>query len=88
DVTFKVAPIDENTALDMQAEIKSAKILSGTRGEKPRDQKALANVLAHYSYMIYDLKEEIAESDANPVIVYEDGKGVAIVDARIILTKK
>jgi acetyltransferase len=38
--------------------------------------------------MIYDLKDEIAESDANPCIVYEDGKGVAVVDARIILTKK
>ena len=44
--------------------------------------------MAHYSYMVYDLKDEIAESDANPVIVYEEGKGVAVVDARIILTKK
>ena len=88
DVTFKVAPIDEATALDMQSEIKSVKILEGARGESPRDQKALAKVLAHYSYMVYDLKDEIAESDANPVIVYEDGKGVAVVDARIILTSK
>ena len=88
DVTFKVAPIDETTALDMQSEIKSSKILQGTRGELPRDQKALAKVLAHYSYMIYDLRDEIAESDANPVIVYEDGQGVSVVDARIILTKK
>lgn len=88
DVTFKVAPIDEAAALDMQSEIKSSKILQGARGESPRDQKALADVLAHYSYMVYDLKDEIAESDANPVIVYEEGKGVAVVDARIILTKK
>ncbi len=88
DVTFKVAPINEATALEMQSEIKSAKILAGTRGEAPRDQKALANVLAHYSYMVYDLKDEIAESDANPVIVYEEGQGAAVVDARIILTKK
>jgi acetyltransferase len=88
DVTFKVAPINEATGLAMQSEIKSSKILQGTRGELPRDQKALAKVLAHYSYMVHDLRDEIAESDANPVIVYEDGKGVAIVDARIILTKK
>ncbi|MEL7627049.1 MAG: acetate--CoA ligase family protein [Anaerolineaceae bacterium] len=88
DVTFKVAPINEAAALEMQSEIKSAKILAGARGEAPRDQKALANVLAHYSYMVYDLKDEIAESDANPVIVYEEGQGAAVVDARIILTKK
>ena len=88
DVTFRVAPIDENEALVMQNEIKSAQILRGARGEAPRDMAKLASVLAHYSYMIYDLKDEIAESDANPCIVYEDGKGVAVVDARIILTKK
>ena len=31
---------------------------------------------------------EIAESDANPVLVYEEGKGAKVVDARIILKKK
>ena len=34
-----------------------------------------------------DLGDEIAESDANPVLVYEVGKGVKVVDARIILEK-
>jgi acetyl coenzyme A synthetase (ADP forming)-like protein len=88
DVTFRVAPIGVEEALVMQDEIKSAAILRGTRGELPRDKAALAKVLANYSYMIHDLKDEVAESDANPVIVYEDGKGVKVVDARIILTKK
>lgn len=88
DVTFRVAPIGLEEALTMQDEIKSAAILRGTRGELPRDKAALAKVLANYAYMIHDLKDEVAESDANPVIVYEDGKGVKVVDARIILTKK
>jgi acetyltransferase len=38
--------------------------------------------------MILDLQDEVAESDANPVLVYEDGKGLKVVDARIILKKK
>ncbi len=88
DVTFRVAPITLAEAEAMQDDIKSAPILRGVRGETARDRKALAKVLANYAYMIYDLKEEVAESDANPVIVYEDGKGVKVVDARIILTKK
>lgn len=88
DVTFRVAPISIEEALGMEEEIRSAAILGGTRGELPRDKQALAKVLAGYAYMVYDLKDEIAESDANPVIVYEDGKGVKVVDARIILTKK
>jgi acetyltransferase len=88
DVTFRVAPISIEEAMGMEEEIRSAAILGGTRGELPRDKQALAKVLAGYAYMVYDLKDEIAESDANPVIVYEDGKGVKVVDARIILTKK
>ena len=88
DVTFRVAPVSMEDAMAMQDEIKSAAILRGARGEKPRDRKALANVLAHYAYMVNDLIDDVAESDANPVIAYEDGKGVKVVDARIILTKK
>jgi acetyltransferase len=38
--------------------------------------------------MVLDLADEISESDANPVLVYEEGKGVKVVDARIILKKK
>jgi len=38
--------------------------------------------------MIVDLQEEVSESDANPVLVYQEGKGLKVVDARIILKKK
>ncbi len=88
DVTFRVAPFSVEEAMSMQDEIRSAAILRGARGEKPRDRKALADVLAQYAYMVNDLVDEVAESDANPVIAYEEGKGVKVVDARIILTKK
>jgi len=88
DVTFRVAPISAGESVSMLNEIKSAAILDGVRGEEPRDKKALADVLTQYAYMVSDLSEEISESDANPVLVYDEGKGVKIVDARIILTKK
>jgi acetyltransferase len=88
DVTFRVAPVSEDQALDMLGEIKAAAILQGARGEAPRDRKALAATVRKYSTMILDLQDEVAESDANPVLVYEDGKGLKVVDARIILKKK
>jgi acetyltransferase len=72
----------------MLGEIRGAPILAGARGESPRDRKALAEVLCNYSNMILDLADEIAETDANPVLVYEEGKGVRVVDARVILKKK
>jgi len=85
DVTFRVAPVTPQRALEMLDDINGAPILKGARGEEPRDRQALAEVLSRYSQMIYDLEDEIAESDANPVLVYEEGKGVTVVDARIIL---
>jgi len=88
DVTFRVAPISEKEASIMLDEIRGAPILEGVRGEEPRDKKALAEVLTKYAFMITDLADEIAESDANPVLVYEEGRGVKVVDARIILKKK
>jgi len=62
--------------------------LAGVRGEAPRDRQALAEIVCSYSTMIIDLADEIAESDANPVLVYAEGKGAKVVDARIILKKK
>lgn len=88
DVTFRVAPVASSQALRMLGEIRGAPILAGVRGEAPRDRKALAEVICKYSSMIIDLGDEISESDANPVLVYEEGKGLKVVDARIILKKK
>ncbi|MHC1785012.1 MAG: acetate--CoA ligase family protein [Anaerolineaceae bacterium] len=88
DVTFRVAPVSKKQAQTMLGEIRGAPILAGARGEAPRDKAAMADVIVQYSAMILDLQDEIAESDANPVLVYEDGKGLKVVDARVILKKK
>jgi len=85
DVTFRVAPISVDHALAMLADIQGAPILAGARGEAPRDRAALAEALSRYSQMITDLGDEIAESDANPVLVYTEGESLKVVDARIIL---
>jgi acetyltransferase len=88
DVTFRVTPVSSNQATRMISEIRGAPILAGARGEKPRDREALAKTICQYSNMVLDLADEISESDANPVLVYENGQGLKVVDARIILKKK
>jgi acetyl coenzyme A synthetase (ADP forming)-like protein len=88
DVTFRVAPVSTSQALRMLGEIRGAPILAGVRGEAPRDRQAMAETICAYSTMILDLADEISESDANPVLVYGEGKGVKVVDARIILKRK
>lgn len=88
DVTFRVAPVSKKSALRMISEIRGAPILAGVRGEEPRDREVLAETISRYAQMIVDLRDEISESDANPVLVYAEGKGLKVVDARIILKKK
>ncbi|HSC70703.1 MAG TPA: acetate--CoA ligase family protein, partial [Candidatus Methylomirabilis sp.] len=88
DVTFRVAPVSEESAMAMFPEIRSFPILEGARGEKKRDQKALAAVLSRLSQLITDLEDDIAETDANPVLLYEEGKGCRLVDARVILARR
>lgn len=88
DVTFRVTPVTTDQAKSMLTEIRAAPILAGVRGEEPRDREATADVIVKYSDMILDLADEISESDANPVLIYSEKKGVKVVDARIILKKK
>ena len=88
DVTFRVAPFSKKQAEVMIGEISAAPILSGIRGEKPKDREVLADTICRYANMIFDLRDEISESDANPVLVYDEGDGLKVADARILLTKK
>ncbi len=88
DVTFRVAPVSKTESAEMIGDIKGAAILAGVRGEKPRDRKMLADTIYNYSLLVHDLEDEIKESDANPVLVYEEGAGLKVADARIILKKK
>ncbi len=82
DVTFRIAPISANEAKSMVMEINAYPIIKGARGEKPRDQEALADALSRLSQLTIDFPE-IKELDANPVLLYQ--KGMIVVDARIIL---
>ena len=88
DVTFRVAPFSPACALKMFPEIKAYPILQGVRGEKRLDQEQLASVVSRLSQLVSELSDEIAETDANPIMLYEEGKGLKVVDARIILKQK
>jgi acetyl coenzyme A synthetase (ADP forming)-like protein len=88
DVTFRVAPVSPGEARRMISGIRCAPIMEGARGEAPRDCPTVAQVISRYSQMIIDLGDEIAESDANPVLVYKKDEGAKVVDARIILKEK
>ena len=84
DVTFRLIPFTEMDAREMVGEIKAAKILEGVRGQAPRDVEALIEVMLCVSKMVSE-NPEISELDCNTTILYEKGKGVLVVDARILI---
>jgi len=82
DISFRILPIEERDAGEMIAEIKGYEILKGARGESPKDIKAIEEVLMKISKFTME-NPEINEIDLNPIFVF--GKGLQVVDARIIL---
>ena len=82
DVTFRVAPLSMEDALEMIDEIKTKKLLGEFRGSPAVDRKALAKALIGVGDLgiKYD---SIAEIDINPLIICGD-KPVA-VDALVVL---
>jgi acetate---CoA ligase (ADP-forming) subunit beta len=82
DVTFRVAPLSMEDALEMIDEIKTKKLLGEFRGSPAVDRSALAKALVGVGDLgiKYD---SIAEIDINPLIVCGD-KPVA-VDALVVL---
>ena len=84
DISMRIAPIDEQDAVEMIREVKAYKLLTGFRGMPPRDIPAVVDILIKFSRLVED-NPEIREADLNPVIALEEGKGAYVVDARFIL---
>jgi acetate---CoA ligase (ADP-forming) len=84
DVTFWVLPVSPVSCKKIIEDTRSSVILSGIRGQKGYDKKALRKLLGICSELI-ESYPEIQEMDLNPVILYESG--LDVVDARIILKK-
>ncbi|MCX7706110.1 MAG: acetate--CoA ligase family protein [bacterium] len=84
DVTFGIVPVDKQEALEMIKEVKSYKLLTGFRNLPEADIDAIADTIVKISRLCEDFPE-IKELDINPLTVKEKGKGVVMVDARIIL---
>jgi len=86
DVTFRVAPFTESDAKEMTQSIRSYKLLTGARGEKPVDMPALIEALQRLSQLVTDFPE-IKEMDINPLKVQPENGGAYAIDSRIALTE-
>ncbi|HSM23405.1 MAG TPA: acetate--CoA ligase family protein [Anaerolineaceae bacterium] len=83
DVSFRVAPLTRQDALDMIYSTKAGKLLTGYRGEKEKDINAIVDVILKLSQLSIDFPE-IEEIEINPLLVLQDS--ALALDGRVILT--
>lgn len=86
DVTFNIAPITGEEAMQMLESTKSFALLKGVRGMNQVDLPAIAGGLQRISQLVTEFPE-ILELDINPFIVGEVGQDSIAADARITIRK-
>jgi acetyltransferase len=86
DVSLGVPPLTGADAREMLRRLRGYAILegSGARGAGPADIDALVDTLGRFSRLCLDLRDEVAEIDINPLLVFEAGQGVRVVDCLIV----
>lgn len=85
DVAFRALPINRKEAISMIKEIKSYPLLLGVRGEERKDIESIVEAIIKLGTVITKCKN-ITDIEINPLMVYEQGKGVKAVDARIMIS--
>jgi acyl-CoA synthetase (NDP forming) len=83
DVTYRIAPFDLDTAREMIADLRGARLFDGYRGQPAADKEALARTLVAASQMATALVPRLQEADINPVFV--GPTGVVAVDGLVVL---
>jgi len=84
DVTFHLAPITEQEAMQMLEGTRSYALLKGARGQAPVDLDAIAGGLQRISQLATDYPQ-VMELDMNPFTVGPVGADAYVADARMTL---
>ncbi|NMX21435.1 CoA-binding protein, partial [ANME-1 cluster archaeon GoMg4] len=87
DVSFRIAPISKDDAMEMIKSVKAYRLLRGVRGESMSDVDSLVDVLLRFSQLCMDFPE-ILEADLNPVKVFKQGKGCCAIDLKMVVRGK
>jgi acetyltransferase len=88
DVVLRVAPLSRRDAEAMVRGIKGYRVLEGIRGRPPADTNAIVELLLKVSQLAVELDGRLEQLDLNPVMVFERGAGVKVVDALAVLSSE
>ncbi len=84
DVSIRLAPLDNDAAMEMLSELSGSRIFGRFRGMREADLQAAARILAQVS-MLMSRFPQIREIDLNPVSLNDEGKGAVALDARVLI---
>lgn len=80
DVSQNIAPISKTHAINMIEKLKSYPLFKGFRNGLKYDVDAFAETLVNVSQLVLNLEGDWQELEINPLIVFEEGKGVMALD--------
>jgi acetyltransferase len=85
DVTYRLAPIDQDEAVEMIGELRCRPILAGARGGAVLDVESAARALVALSRFAWANREVLQEVDVNPLFLGEHG---AIAADALVVAKQ
>ncbi|MFW9874942.1 MAG: acetate--CoA ligase family protein, partial [Candidatus Thorarchaeota archaeon] len=87
DVSYRICPVTNEEVHRMIRSIKAFPLLNGYRGQLKGDINQIIDTILKCCRLLLE-NPQIVEIDLNPVIVFETGKGIMVVDARVILKEE
>jgi acyl-CoA synthetase (NDP forming) len=85
DVSFRALPVSREEVHSLLKDVRSYPLLLGVRGEESKDIEELIEVMIRVGTLISRV-ERITDIEINPLFVFERGKGVKVVDIRIMIS--
>jgi acetyltransferase len=84
DVQLGVPPFAERDAHAMLQRLRGRAILAGARGAAAADVDEVVRIIMRFAQLCLDLRDEVAEIDINPLLVFERGQGAKVVDCLVV----
>ncbi|TYB45476.1 acetate--CoA ligase family protein [Actinomadura chibensis] len=84
DPALALPPVSPDDVRRMVAGTPLARLFAGYRGAPPADADAFADLVPRVARLAADLREAAVEIDLNPVAVLPRGRGVRVLDLRIV----
>lgn len=85
DIEHRTLPITRDRAETMLRRLKAFPLLDGARGRPKRDVQALCRAMEALSDAVLANGESIDQIEINPLVVREQGRGVAALDCLVVL---